>query len=338
MSLEFEYATTRVKGMKSKLLSEGRMRQLLEVRSIPEMIGLLEESDYKEEFVAESTKYSGMELMMRALQENFKDDLQRLVRINPDAGKAALKILLQEYEIQNISKLITAKAAEIEAGEIEFIILDPQQEKMVTKLNSAKNLPELLRKLKNTEYGKAMQKVSKEFEKTGDFRVPIRAMNEYYYDKLQSLEPSGNNLLWKLIDSRNSMRNLMIVLRVKKADPSADAMKFLFQKDDRFLKQLNALSDFGKILERVAQKHLQVAGAVEACQKQSSLIPLEIALERGFIRDTLRLLQFAVLDFAAILGYLYLKELEVAAIRKIAYAKQYGFTDELKGMIFSFNA
>ncbi len=338
MSLEFEYTTTRVKGMKAKLLSESRMRQLLEVKSISEMIELLEETEYKEDFVSQSTKYKGIELVTRALHENFKHSMKKLVKINPDKGKQALKALFQEYEVQNISTVISAKATELPITETDLMIVGREEEKLIAKLMEAKNVPDLLKHLRKTEFSAAMKKAGKEYDKTQDFRALTRALHAYYFEKLHKLPRSEENLLWKLIESRNRIRNLMILLRVKRANASANAMQYLAEKGDRFLKELSKMNEFNKMLERVAQKYPYTAEAVEICLKKNELIPLEIALEREFINNTLKLVRFAVLDFAAILGYFYLKELEVAAIRKIAYAKQYGFTDELKGMIFSFNA
>lgn len=324
--------------MRSKLLSETRLRQLLGVKSIPEMIELLEETEYKEDFVAQSTKYSGMELMMRALHENFKHSLQKLIRINPEEGKLALRLLLQEYEIQNINTIISAKAGELPLADTDLMIIEPGQQKLAERLLLAKNIGEILKRLRKTEYGRTLKAAEREYEKSQDFRDITKALSAYYYAKLHAIRPDHEDLLWKLIDLRNSVKNITVVLRVKRANPNADALAFLPSREDRFLREINKMNDYSKIMQRVAQKRPKLAGAIEECEKKNTLIPLEIALEKGFIDEVLRLLQFAVLDFAAILGYLYLKELEVAAIRKIAYAKQYGFQDELKGMIFSFNA
>ncbi|MFH0971294.1 MAG: V-type ATPase subunit [Candidatus Micrarchaeota archaeon] len=338
MSFDFEYATTRIKGMKARLLSESKLRELLGVKSISEMVQLLEESDYKDELVALSTKYQGMELIMRALHENFKNSLQKLVKINPEEGRVALKLLLQDFQIQNINTLISAKAAGIEISETDLIILDKDEEKFIEKLKACKSLEELIKRLRRTEYKAALKNAGKDFEKTQDFRIYRRALSAYYFDKLRTLRKEEEDLLWKLIVWRNNVRNIMVILRIKRSVPNEDALKYLVSKDDRLAKELNKMGDFNKMLERVARKYPRVANAVEECIKLNTLIPLEIALEREFIRKTMRMLRVAVLDFAVVLGYLYLKEEEIGTVRKIAYAKQYDFTDELKGMIFSFNA
>jgi vacuolar-type H+-ATPase subunit C/Vma6 len=337
MVFDFEYATTRVKGMKSKLLSETKLRELLEVKSISEMIELLEETEYKDDFVLQSAKYKGMELVMRALHENFKRRLQKLTKINPEAGRAALKLLLQEYEIQNINTLFAVKTTGLEVSDTDLIVIDKESDRLISKLKAAKSVPDLLKVLSHTEYSKAIRRVEKEYEKIQDFRVITRAINAYYYEKLQKLPHEDDDLLFKLINERNAVKNLMILLRVKKANPSADAKEYFIRKD-RFTYELNKLNDYDKILESVGQKMPALAQSIGECQKSNSLVPLEIAMEKEFVKKVLRWLKLAVLDFAVVLGYLYLKELEVAAIRKIAYAKHYGFTDDLKKMIYSFNA
>lgn len=337
MAQSFAYTATRVKGLKSKLLSDAKVKQLIEVQTIPEMIELLEETNYKEEFVSQSTKYKNMELVMRALHENFKNTLEKLVKINPEAGKAALRVLLQEYEIQNINTIISARAGGLEISDTDLIIIDKHASKLVERLRSASSVEDVIARLKGTEYSRTIRRAMKEYESTKDFRVITRSLTAYYYEKLKSLNTKKNGLLWKLLEWRNGIKNIMIILRIKKGEPNIDALPYLVAKD-RFSPELNKISEYNKILERVGQKYPQVMPSVQESIKINSLIPLEIALERLFIRKTLRLLKIAVLDFAVVLGYLYLKEEEVGTIRKIAYAKQYGFTDELKGMIFSYNA
>lgn len=249
-----------------------------------------------------------------------------------------MKLLLQNYEIQNINALITAKAAGIELADTDLVILDREEQKFLDKLKACRSLEELIKRLKRSEYKAALKGADKEYEKTQDFRVYRRGLSAYYFQKLRTLKKDGDDLLWKLIEWRNNIRNIMIVLRIKRNAPNEDVQKFLVDKDDRLAKELNKMGDFARMLERIGRKYPRTLAAVEECQKTDSLIPLEIALEREFIRRTMRMLRVAVLDFAVVLGYLYLKEEEIGTIRKIAYAKQYDFTDELKGMIYSFNA
>ncbi|MBI5224554.1 V-type ATPase subunit [Candidatus Micrarchaeota archaeon] len=337
MSIAFAYAATRIKGLKSKLLSETRLRQLLEVKTIPEMIQLLEESDYKEDFVAMSTKYSDMELVMRALHENFKSTLRKLIKISPKDGREALGILLKEYYIQTINAIIASKASGTPLLETELTFADPSSEKLIQKIMAAASVEDVLLRLKGTEYAQKIRKATKEYEATKDFRIITRALNEHYFEMLKTLNTKKYSLLWELIESKNNIKNLMVVLRIKQKAQNADASKFFVMRD-KFALELNKINEFPKILEKVSQKYPQIAPSVNESAKTSSLIPVEIALEGLMVKRTLRILRLGVMNFAAILGYLYLKELEISEIRKIAYAKKYDFTEELKAMVYSFNA
>ncbi|MEK6843363.1 MAG: V-type ATPase subunit [Candidatus Micrarchaeota archaeon] len=337
MSIAFAYAATRIKGLKSKLLSETRLRQLLEVKTIPEMIQLLEESDYKEDFVSMSTKYSDLELVMRALHEDFRSTLRKLIKISPKDGKEALGILLKEYEIQTINAIIASKSTGTPLLETDLTFVDPSSEKLIQKIMAAASVEDVLLKLKGTEYASKIRKAAKEYESTKDFRVITRALNVHYFELLKTLNTKKYGLLWELIESKNNIKNLMVVLRIKQKNPNADASKYFVMRD-KFGLELNKINEFPKILERVAQKYPQITQAVNESAKANSLIPLEIALEGQMVKRTLRILRLGVMNFAAILGYLYLKELEISEIRKIAYAKKYDFTDDLKSMVYSFNA
>ncbi|MBI5635569.1 V-type ATPase subunit, partial [Candidatus Micrarchaeota archaeon] len=54
----FGYANARIKAMKAKLFDVDKMRELSAVKTLPEVIELLEESVYKKEFVDASVKHS----------------------------------------------------------------------------------------------------------------------------------------------------------------------------------------------------------------------------------------------------------------------------------------
>ncbi len=339
MDLSYAYTNARVKAMKSKLFSEAKIRELLEVQSLPELIELMEESEYRSSFVQASTHYEGMDLISHALKTHWEDVLQKLIRITPGKATGLMRMFLREYEIQNLSAMMAAKESGVPLQDSDLVVLNPQNRAFMEELLQKDSVSAMAAALHGTEYQQPLSSAQLEYDKTRDFRVFIRALYGYHFKKL--LELAGREktpFVGRLVAWRIELQDLMILLRVKRANPAQDALPFLIHPEVPAMKELNAIKDFHTLLERVKAQHPSLAAGVDEVEKTRSLVPLEIALDSRFYSKVLKQLRLTSLDFSTVLGYLYLKQLEIGAVRKIAYAKQYGFSNELKGMLFRFSA
>ena len=339
MDLSYAYSNARIKAMKSKLIPESRMREIMEVRSISEMTEILEETEYKESFVSASTKYKGMELISRALHGNLRKTLERIMKITPKKGRESLRILLMEYEIENIKAILAGKASGVDVKETDLMALDKKSLANLKKLNEKASVEEVVRELRTSEFGRTLQKSTLQYEKQKDFRVFLSALNAYYFEKLNGLaKREKSRILRELLEARMRAINVMTVLRVKSGDAKSDASPYLIKSNDNFVKELNQMQETHRMFEKMKSKYKKIVQEIEESEKGSSLIPLEIALDREIARKTLRSLRFSILDFGVVLSFLYLKQEEINTLRKIAYAKQYGFSDELKKMVVAVSA
>ena len=339
MDLSYAYSNARIKAMKSKLIPENRMREIMEVKSISETIELLEETEYKESFVSASTKYKGMELIARALHGNLRKTLERILKITPKKGRDSLRTLLMEYEIENIKAILAGKASGVDVKETDLMALDEKSLANLKKLNEKTSVEEVVRELRASEFGRTLQKSTLQYEKHKDFRIFLSALNAYYFEKLNELaKREKSRILKELLEARIRAINVMTILRVKNGDAKADASPYLIKSNDKFVKEFNQMQETHKILEKLKSKYKKIIPEIEESEKGNSLIPLEIALDREIARKTLRSLRFSILDFGVILSFLYLKQEEINTLRKIAYAKQYGFSDELKKMVVAVSA
>ncbi|MBU1198157.1 V-type ATPase subunit [Candidatus Micrarchaeota archaeon] len=339
MDLTYAYANARIKGMKSKLFTESKFRELLEVPSIAELIELLEETEYRDAFVASSTKFEGMELIAHALKTDLEHTLAKIMKFTPKKGERMLDVMLQEYEVQNLATVLAVKDTGASIQETDLVILNAESKRNLDSLMEKESVGAVIRALQNSEFGKSLQQQALAYDKTRDFRLYIRALNAYRFHQLLNLaEKQKAPFVADLVRMRIALMDLMILLRVKRMDPKRDCSEFFVRKHHLLINDLNKLQDFDKILDRVAKEYPKAVDAVAEVRSNGSLVPLEIALERRFYGYVMRKLRLSVLDFSTIMSYLYLKQLEIGAIRKIAYAKQFKFTEELKSMLFRFSA
>ena len=86
------------------------------------------------------------------------------------------------------------------------------------------------------------------------------------------------------------------------------------------------------------EKFLPGIEVTVAILQNKPLPVLEIALERKAVEKTLRLTRLGVLSFATAVGFVFLKNVEVSNLRKIAYANAFGLKQELGEYIFAINA
>ena len=124
LDLSFAYANARVKGMKSHLLSESVMKQMLEVSSVSQVIELLEESHaYKDSFVTLSAKYSGLELVSKALHHNFVSTMQQLDELLPPHARNDFQIITGELEVLDLKTILAKKILGRPITEEELFLL-----------------------------------------------------------------------------------------------------------------------------------------------------------------------------------------------------------------------
>src|SRR3989338_6307858 len=102
VDLSYGYANARVKGMHSNLLDKDRMREIADVASLNQFIELMEENpNYKKYFVSASTKYSGLELVKRALDDSLAESLQKVFNFVPEKAKPTLLAVMMQWEVNN---------------------------------------------------------------------------------------------------------------------------------------------------------------------------------------------------------------------------------------------
>jgi len=103
-----------------------------------------------------------------------------------------------------------------------------------------------------------------------------------------------------------------------------------------FVNSLLEAGEFEECLKRTASEF--GLGQETLAKARTSLPVLEIALERKAVEKTLRLTRLGVLSFATAVGFVFLKNVEVSNLRKIAYANAFGLKQELGEYIFAINA
>ncbi|MFH0836161.1 MAG: V-type ATPase subunit [Candidatus Micrarchaeota archaeon] len=337
---DYGYANARVKALKTKLLDSARTRQLQDLGSVDQLVALLEETNYKQEMVKASADFKGIRLVSEALHANLVASLQSVYSWLPPEGREAYEVVLNEFEVSDLKKVLTSKAEnrELNASELANVF----ESKVVAKALAARDLKQSIDVIKNTPgYEKAFsEEWVKQAIRSGDYRPLLIALDNNYFKRLAALSVDTDSAqLTSVIDARLDFKNTMLVLRMLRDGlPLAEIEKRLLPSKRKYwVKKLLACKDYADAVELSAKKYGVGEEELKAAVNEKKLSAFEIAVETGMVSRVLRASRLSVMDFGTILGFVYLKSVEVENIRKIAYGIHFGLKDELKKSIIAFN-
>ncbi len=332
--------------MKSKLLDESTIEALLAVKSIEEVIELLEENAYKDELVEFSTKYAGVELVNRAVTANFAKIMKKIAAFLPNGSNALLEIVLEEWTIQNLKAIIASKATGIPVNTANLSNFNKEQQSlMAIASDPSLDLQKTVHKLAISGYSFSgvFHKIENEHFRNGaigDWRVLFRELESYYFEKLgNAAEHESDSAVKVLLMVKIDFVNTMMIARLKLAGVDKEEIKAnIIKKPTRNKREMHHLIEketIGEVVEEIVKTHKLNESVTIDFQNTNSLVKLEVELERRLIQKALRTSKVAVLSFAVILAYIYLKQQEVAFLKAIAYSTQAGISQELKQIVFT---
>jgi V/A-type H+-transporting ATPase subunit C len=338
MDLSYAYANARIKGMKSNLLGENVFRELMQVKTLDEITALLEQTPYKQDLVEASKQYHGVQRIDVALHKNLARTFATVGRILPPSGRKLFAFLNAEWDAQNLKLILSKKALgeEIRAAELLGAVKGSFYEKLLKTKNPQEAVELIAIKWGSGEFGRRMKKLlaSQGGRDAGLFRSAIQEIEREKVKELVLLSQSSDALTKKIVEQQLAVENAMIVLRLKR-EGVKNIGKFVLYKS-AFINSLLNAGDFDEALKMTASEFSLTQETV--AKARESLSALEIALERKAVEKTMRLTRLSVLSFATAVGFVFLKNVEVSNLRKIAYANAFDLKQELGEQIFAINA
>jgi len=342
VDLAYAYSNARVKAMRSKLFDRERIREVMDVRSLPEVIEMLEESPYKKHFVEASTKYSGVELVKSALDANLVSTFQKVWEISPAKAKPLLSLLLQQWEVNNLKKAIAAIGLGKSISLQHLVLVGGWRDaKLLEKIVSQDSLEGVAKALEFTEYWPSFKKAFAEYRKTRDFRLLLAALDEYYYSLLSkaAASPGVDEMTKRFLEHKIGFAAAIAVLRMKHSGvPAEKIRRHLLHNSERFrrlLEKMVSAESFEKAAEFLAAESLVGGAAIREKAGRRDLSGVEVELEKALLSIARKTLSRSVLSMGALVGYLFLKQEEVHALRKIAYATQFDVKQEIRETILA---
>lgn len=336
----YGYANARVKARKTKLLTKEKLKQLTALKSLPEVIELLEETPYKQFFIDASTKYAnGLELVNQALNASLVADLQKVFQIWPTdlKSKELRKLLLEEWTIQNAKVAIASAATNLQLNKTDLLGISTLQKDLVEKLLTSQSMEKTLAALSDSRFGisKIIHKLKR--ENPSDFRTYFKAFDNYYLQRLfENATTQKDHHVSKLLLAKAKTTLVLSILRLKANEYKNNEIENAINLPKRYLNSLKAIIDeenFEKAVEKTFKAFHVKKEVTEEYEKTKSLAFLEAAIEKTAVEKDLKTARVAVFSPAVILGYIYAKQAEIATIKAICYSTQAGISSDVRRFI-----
>ncbi len=334
--------------MKAKLLDENTINELVAVQSIEEVVEILEENTYKDDLVELSTKYSGVELVNRAVELNFVKTMKKLSTFLPSKYNALLNLILEEWTLNSLKLIIASKATGTPITQSNYSAITNEQEHIFELGKDADlDLRKTVKRLANfgTGYAKVFETINRNYLAKGqaqleDFRIIYKELDDYYYNKLgraaeSEKDPAVKALLLAKVDFVNSMTVARLMLAGVDKKEIQENLITASGRNRRAMHKLLEKANTLEIVEEIVNTHKLDSSITGGFKETNSLVKLEVELERKLMQKALRTSKVASLSFAVMLAYIYLKQQEVAFLKAIAYSTQAGISEEMKQLVFA---
>ncbi|KAB7512557.1 V-type ATP synthase subunit C [Halosegnis rubeus] len=333
----YEYVTARVRSRRSSLFDESDYRKL--VRMGPsEIARFMEESEYEREMNALGTRFSGVDLIEYALNENLVKHFDDVLDWAEGELYDYIARYLRKFDAWNVKTVIRgiysgATSTEIDDDLIEAGELSDELLGRLVESNSIENVIELL---SGTLFGDALEDAYELYEAEG-ILVPLEnAVDRAYYANLQSNLPRNPNRAEKLyiefVQAEVDFRNLRNALRIARSGADIDPVEFyieggrLFDEDE--LRQL--ANNPEELVARVRDSTYgdELDEALTELDGAQNLIGFEHALDAALLEYSHTLSNRYPLSVCPVLAYVLAKEREVDNIRAIARGREAGLSPE----------
>ncbi|WP_297418631.1 V-type ATP synthase subunit C [Thermococcus sp.] len=312
----YSYPNARIKAMEARLLTEQRFNELAESGTLQDFAVSLEDTDYRNYFV-EIQSYN-VESIERAFEEALAGTYEMMAKILPKRVNPFFKLLLEEWDVRNITSVIKAKFAGEPAEDyvMEIGFMFPR----ANAIAEAKSIEEILVILEGTPYEEPYQKLLldeidvRTFE-TELYRMHYRKLLNYALSK----KDEERTILEEFVRLKIDKMNILTVLRAKAAKlPAEEIRPMLIPGGSIKLESLLHVEDLGMALAELdSTKYGPVIRDVRE-EVERDLGVLEKVLNGYMLKRMNELNRFYPLSVAAPLVYILQKEREVKKLRAIA--------------------
>jgi len=340
---KYAYVYARIRARMGDLLDDRRFRELVDTRR-EDFLSSLMDTAYKEELTKAAVVAVDARSIEKALKEELIDQYLMVIKSTEGAIRAIFEEFLRRLEVKNLKAVIRAKATEIagtgtstKTGTTEATMFFPVEDffkRRISRLAEADSIESVIKQLENP-YRQVLEEALPVYEKSKGLLVIENALDEEIFgaiwNRIERLRGEDKEIVRKIVGTEFDLANLMTMLRCKSEGIAEEEMRkyflpyiYAFDYDAKTAKDSISAENVSVAIQLMpASAYKEVlTRALSAYEAEKSLIPFENALQKYFfetIKDTLR---GYPINIGTIIGFLYLKEIEIRNLCTVAVCKE----------------
>ncbi len=343
----YAYSNARVKAMESELIPRSTMDELSKMESVEPILVRLLQTSYKRSIEEYGGAQIRTDLVDFALSSELAKSASRLEKTAPGSKRDLILLFTIKFDIDNIKLMLDAKARNRSYEEIEHYLVETRRmsKALMRELFSEQSVEELGAQIMHRlPFKEALEHAMETYKKTKNVLDAENLIDKHFYEalagavKLKGLLKTSKQASM-LVKQEIEMRNVLALLRAARYELTEQELsEMLIDNGTTPAKDLLALFGRAKDVEGVVAgiKSFDLKAALRLYQqsKNTQMLRFEIAMRNSLFSTALHLLRYSVLSFGTLVGYAYIKEMEVFALRTLVKARQHGLSsDEAKELI-----
>jgi V/A-type H+-transporting ATPase subunit C len=331
---KYPYTYLRTVVMKKALLNKSDYDKILKLSPI-EISKYLEDFEYKKEIDELAVEYKGIELIERTLQLNLGNKFTKLLKIAPHDLRLLIVVYLKRYDIHNIKTIMRGKFSNMSQEGIKKHMLPAStlDNSYFEKLLAQKTVEEVFSQLDFLEE-KDTRTALEHFKSKNSLAYIENALDKFYFNfvfsQIRYLTMEGK-LYKKFLLEEIDVFNVKLLLRLKSENlPEQEIKDLIFNVGTIKKETLDKMikSDFETVIKELEKTDFKEISEKHTKEPKISFTDLEIDLDKFLLQQSKKLIRQHPMSVDVILGYMFLKDLEVKNLTRIIKAKQLNMPED----------
>ena len=331
----YPYTYVRTVVMKAMLLQKEDYHKLLKM-SFSEIARFLQDTNYKKEISEFATEHSGADLLELALNKSLSESFKKLMRISPDELGLVIREYAKRRDIEDIKTIIRGKFTKTDDKLIlnSITAAGTLSLKYLTELIKKNSIEDVLKGSKIMDFSLLSKGIIYLREKNSLAMIE-NELDRHYYNTLVKFSkklPQGGTLFRNFLAEEVEILNILTLLRLKKSKIE-NASDFIITAQGLISPKIAGLAgagDIDSLTKALEQTHYKgvIEKGIEDFKINRSLITLETALYRHWLKESALFLHQHPLSVDVILGYMLAKDVETRNLRILIKGKQLGLGND----------
>jgi ATP synthase A1 C subunit len=325
------YYNSRVRGLKSRLMTRTQFEELLNQDSLQHLIDVLLESEYRQEMAEALTRFSGADAVEDAVSRNLVSTLQMLVRRAQGDFQNLVRIFLMRWDLVAVKSLLRAKHHGLSATDAAaYLMPGPTMTvPLLTSLASRDSLEEVIAGLTgwNAGIARTLVKSLPAYREFNDPAVFEEALDREYFvgnaRQLREIDDPDAQKLRFFLQLEIDRINLRYVFQELQAEGGHDNLRSALLSEgtlslNQLLAMAGAASMAGAVEMLESTRYRDMVEELFPLLQSHRFAPVERFFESVFMHEFKQLAVGDVFGMGVVMDFAWRKYNEAVNLRLIA--------------------